>query len=211
MKTIKTTLKTALDSIHCLNRFNTRIDSIQWLSWLEYRVLPIRLIVLISYICSSAYEHMFIGLRTYVYRLMNLCSFKCPHNCTRGHNFDVAIFPHWEQNIPTLGTKHSQAGNKTGLRLACDEISLTAGQSVASRTSRASRDFSDLWSECGDAIVSCLTRFLRPLDGVWRCNRLVVTLLLALFLGVSSVKAQDYSGVYYTTEIIPQILIGTIT
>ena len=28
------------------------------------------------------------------------------------------IFPRWEQNIPTLGTKHSHAGNKTGLRLA---------------------------------------------------------------------------------------------
>lgn len=31
------------------------------------------------------------------------------------------IFPRWEQNIPTLGTKHSHAGNKTGLRLACDD------------------------------------------------------------------------------------------
>ena len=28
------------------------------------------------------------------------------------------IFPRWEHNIPTLGTKHSHAGNKTGLRLA---------------------------------------------------------------------------------------------
>ena len=27
------------------------------------------------------------------------------------------IFPNWEQNIPTLGTKHSQTGNKKGLRL----------------------------------------------------------------------------------------------
>ena len=27
------------------------------------------------------------------------------------------IFPRWEQNIPSLGTKHSHAGNKTGLRL----------------------------------------------------------------------------------------------
>ena len=27
------------------------------------------------------------------------------------------LFPYWEQNIPTLGTKHSQAGNKTGFRL----------------------------------------------------------------------------------------------
>ena len=27
------------------------------------------------------------------------------------------IFPRWEHNIPTLGTKHSHAGNKTTLRL----------------------------------------------------------------------------------------------
>ena len=39
------------------------------------------------------------------------------------------IFPRWEQNIPTLGTKHSQAGNKMGLRLALDE--LTARRSRA--------------------------------------------------------------------------------
>ena len=28
------------------------------------------------------------------------------------------LFPHWGKNIPTLGTKHSHAGNKTGLRFA---------------------------------------------------------------------------------------------
>ena len=28
------------------------------------------------------------------------------------------IFPRWEHNIPTLGPKHSHAGNKTGLRFA---------------------------------------------------------------------------------------------
>ena len=28
------------------------------------------------------------------------------------------LFPAWEHNIPTLGTKHSQPGNKTGLRFA---------------------------------------------------------------------------------------------
>ena len=43
------------------------------------------------------------------------------------------IFPRWEQNVPTLGTKHSHAGNKTGLWLACDDI-----------TSRASRDYVSL-------------------------------------------------------------------
>ncbi len=52
------------------------------------------------------------------------------------------IFPRWEHNIPTLGTKHSHAGNKTGLRLA-------------------------------------------------------VTLLLLMVVGVSGVKADDYSGIYY--------------
>lgn len=68
--------------------------------------------------------------------------------------------------------------NKTSLRLTCDEI-----------TARASRDYG-----------SCFTRFLRPLDGVWRCNRLVVTLLLMMVVGVNGVKAQetpDYSGTYY--------------
>ena len=52
------------------------------------------------------------------------------------------IFPRWEHNIPTLGTKHSHAGNKTTLRLA-------------------------------------------------------VTLLLMMVVGVSGVKADDYSGTYY--------------
>ena len=32
------------------------------------------------------------------------------------------LFPHWEQNVPTLGTKHSHLGNKTGLRLAISLI-----------------------------------------------------------------------------------------
>ena len=81
-------------------------------------------------------------------------------------NLSNNFFPHWEQNIPTLGMKYSQAGNKMGLRLASDEI-----------TSRASRDYGSLASRL----------------------RLVVTLLLMLFEGMSSVKAQtitDYSGVY---------------
>ena len=43
------------------------------------------------------------------------------------------LFPGWEQNIPTLGTKYSQPGNKTGLQLALDDI-----------TSRASRDYGSL-------------------------------------------------------------------
>ena len=60
--------------------------------------------------------------------------------------------------------------NKTGLRLALDDISLTAGQSVALRTARASRHFSDLkGTECGVANGSCLTTL-----------RLVVTLLLMM-------------------------------
>ena len=58
--------------------------------------------------------------------------------------------------------------NKMGLRLALDDISLTAGQSVELRTARASRHFSDLkGTECGVANGSCLTTL-----------RLVVTLLL---------------------------------
>ena len=28
------------------------------------------------------------------------------------------LFPHWEKNIPTLGNKYSQPGNKTALRFA---------------------------------------------------------------------------------------------
>lgn len=111
---------------------------------------------------------------------------------------DNFLFPRWEQNIPSLGTKHSQAGNKTDLRIAVDEISLTNGQSVAMQSSRASRDFSERRSECGVAIVSSLTRFLRPLDGVWRCNRLVITLLLMMVVGVNEVKADDITeGLYY--------------
>ena len=58
--------------------------------------------------------------------------------------------------------------NKTSLRLTCDEL-----------TARASRDYG-----------SCFTRFLRPLDGVWRCNRLVVTLLLMMVVGVNLVWGQ---------------------
>lgn len=77
------------------------------------------------------------------------------------------LFPYGEQNIPTLGTKHSQPGNKTGFlrpfsskraelerRLASDEI-----------TSRPSRDYG-----------SCPTRL-----------RLVMSLLLMLIVGSSSV------------------------
>ena len=43
-------------------------------------------------------------------------------------------------------------------------------------TARSQRDYG-----------SFLTRFLRPLDGVWRCERLVVTLLLMLVFGVGGV------------------------
>ena len=72
--------------------------------------------------------------------------------------------------------------NKMGLRLVLDDISLTAGQSVALRTARASRHFSDLkGTECGVANGSCLTTL-----------RLVVTLLLALFFCVTTVCGQTY-------------------
>ena len=74
--------------------------------------------------------------------------------------------------------------NKMGLRLALDDISLTAGQSVALRTARAPRHFSDLkGTECGVANVSCPTTL-----------RLVVTLLLLLVMGVNEVKADNPIG-----------------
>ena len=52
---------------------------------------------------------------------------------TRGQTPCEFLFPRWEQNIPTLGTKHSHVGNKMGLRLVLDDI-----------TSRASRDYGSL-------------------------------------------------------------------
>ena len=90
------------------------------------------------------------------------------------------IFPRWEHNIPTLGTKHSQTGNKMGLRLALNDI-----------TSRAPRHY-----------VSCLTTFLRPFSSKRAefGQRLVVTLLLMLCLGVSEAWGQqmtDFEGVWY--------------
>ena len=46
------------------------------------------------------------------------------------------LFPGWEQNIPTLGTKYSQPGNKTGLRLALDEITARPRRDYVSLASR---------------------------------------------------------------------------
>ena len=62
----------------------------------------------------------------------------CAEVCIETKN----LFPYGEQNIPTLGTKHSQPGNKTGFRL-------------------------------------------------------LMSLLLMLVLGSTSVWGQDYSGTYY--------------
>ena len=66
----------------------------------------------------------------------------CAEVCLETKN----LFPYWEQNIPTLGTKHSQPGNKTGFRL-------------------------------------------------------LVSLLLMLVLGSTSVWGQDYSGTYYIKSV----------
>ena len=70
---------------------------------------------------------------------------------------------------------------KTGVRLTLNEL-----------TARASRDYGSL-----------STRFLRPLDGVWRCNRLVVTLLLMLVLGVNTAWGQTtytYYAIHNSTK-----------
>ena len=48
------------------------------------------------------------------------------------------LFPHWEQNIPTLGTKHSHLGNKTGLRLAFYEITAHSQRAYGSFATRVS-------------------------------------------------------------------------
>ena len=41
------------------------------------------------------------------------------------------LFPRWEQNIPTLGTKHSQPGNKTSLRLVIMLLLMVVGATGA--------------------------------------------------------------------------------
>ena len=48
------------------------------------------------------------------------------------------LFPHWEQNIPTLGTKHSHLGNKTGLRLALNELTARLPRGYGSFATRVS-------------------------------------------------------------------------
>ena len=96
------------------------------------------------------------------------------------------LFPYGEQNIPTLGKKHSQPGNKTGFlrpfsskraelerRLAANEI-----------TARCQRDYG-----------SFITTFL-----LLKGRKNVVMSLLLLMLGVNTVwalESADYSGVYY--------------
>ena len=93
------------------------------------------------------------------------------------------LFPAWEHNIPTLGTKLSQPGNKTGRNFVHDEL-----------TALVSR-----------AYGSCLASFMRPFRSKRAKleRRLVVTLLLMLMLGVNAAWGQDspigtdYSGIYY--------------
>ena len=52
------------------------------------------------------------------------------------------LFPHWGKNIPTLGTKHSQPGNKTGLRFA---ISLLLMFVLGINTAWGQTDYSGVW------------------------------------------------------------------
>ena len=49
---------------------------------------------------------------------------------------DLFLFPRWEQNIPTPGTKHSHAGNKTALRLVPDEVTARASRDYGSSSTR---------------------------------------------------------------------------
>ena len=92
------------------------------------------------------------------------------------------LFPAWEHNIPTLGTKHSQPGNKTARNLIVNDI-----------TAHPSR-----------AYGSCLTSFLHPFSSKRAKleRRLVVTLLLMLMLGVGEMWGQSATlpngdGYYY--------------
>ncbi len=64
-------------------------------------------------------------------------------------NLSNILFPHREQNIPTLGMKYSQAGNKMGLRLASDEI-----------TARASRDYGSCPTRLRLVVLMFLTMVL---------------------------------------------------
>ena len=69
--------------------------------------------------CSQALAILMSMLRVwleYAYSMPRVClqyAYSMPTVCLETKN----LFPYWEQNIPTLGTKHSQAGNKTGFRL----------------------------------------------------------------------------------------------
>ena len=85
------------------------------------------------------------------------------------------LFPAWEQNIPSLGTKHYHLGNKTGRNLVHDEL-----------TAHPTR-----------AYGSCLASFLRPFSSKRAKleRRLVVTLLLMLMLGVNAAWGQ--TGIWY--------------
>ena len=87
------------------------------------------------------------------------------------------LFPAWEQNIPSLGTKHSHLGNKTGRNLVHDEL-----------TAHPTR-----------AYGSCLASFLRPFSSKRAKleRRLVVMMLLMMFVGVNAAWGAFTEGLYY--------------
>ena len=66
--------------------------------------------------CSQALGRLMSMLRVclqYAYSMPRVCleyAYSMPTVCLETNN----LFPYGEQNIPTLGTKHSQPGNKTG-------------------------------------------------------------------------------------------------
>ena len=98
----------------------------------------------------------------------------CAEVCLETKN----LFPYGEQNIPTLGIKHSQPGNKTGFL----------------------RPFSSKRAELERRLASdeITARFERHYGSSFTAIRLVMSLLLLLVLGSSNVWGQtDYSGTYY--------------
>ena len=56
------------------------------------------------------------------------------------------IFPRREQNIPTLGTKHSHAGNKTGLRFVLSLLLLLMLMVVSSTALAIALESGAWWS-----------------------------------------------------------------
>lgn len=90
------------------------------------------------------------------------------------------IFPHWEDNIPTLGKKYSQAGNQTHTRAlsSCVVESLPVRRQRTASTSGANCQYVAL---------------------VLRSLRYAACLILLMIMGIGEMWGQDpdYSGTYY--------------